>query len=103
MLMEYIATGKVEDEFTEELESAVESFRADDGKERLYMTFQQTIMEERMMAEKRGEARGRKESIIQMVLNMLKHNMSIEDIANVSELSVAEINSMLKNAPAVQP
>ena len=67
------------------------------------MTFQQTIMEERMMAEQRGEARGRKESIIQMVLNMLKHNMSIEDIANVSELSVAEINSMLKNAPAVQP
>lgn len=27
--MEYIATGKVEDEFTEELESAVESLRAD--------------------------------------------------------------------------
>ena len=32
-LMEYIATGKVEDECTEELESAVESFRVDDGKE----------------------------------------------------------------------
>ena len=71
------------------------------------MTFQQTIMEERIFAKeeglREGEAKGRKESIIQMVLNMLKHNMSIEDIANVSELSVAEINSMLKNAPAIQP
>ena len=87
--------------------NAVESLRADDGKERLYMTFQQTIMEERIFAKeeglREGEAKGRKESIIQMVLNMLKHNMSIEDIANVSELSVAEINSMLKNAPAIQP
>ena len=71
------------------------------------MTYQQTIMEERMFAKeeglREGEAKGRKESIIQMVLNMLTHNMSIEDIANVSELSVAEINYMLKNAPAVQP
>ena len=57
-LMKYIATGKVEDEFTGQLESAVESLRADDGKERLYMTFQQTILEHEMWAEKRGEAKG---------------------------------------------
>lgn len=42
-LMEYIATGKVEDEFAGELEAAVESLRADDGKERLYMIFQQIL------------------------------------------------------------
>ena len=35
--MEYIATGKVEDEFTGKLESAVESLRANDGKEKRIM------------------------------------------------------------------
>ena len=85
-LMEYIATGKVEDEFTGKLESAVESLRADDGKERLYMTFQQTIMEERIMAEKRG--------IEKVAVEMLKNNIPIEMISKVTQMAVEQINGL---------
>ena len=84
--MEYIATGKVEDEFTGKLESAVESLRADDGKERLYMTFQQTIMEERMMAEKRG--------IEKVAIEMLKNNIPIEMISKVTQMAAEQINGL---------
>ena len=98
--MEYIATGKIEDEFTEELESSVESFRADDGKERLYMTFQQTIMEERMMAEKRGEIKGRAEVVLEQlkktVLRMVKRNTPIEDIADMNDISVEQVKEICK-------
>lgn len=57
------------------------------------MTYQQTIMEERMFAMQEGEKKG----ILKMVLNMFKYNMTVEDIANVSELSVAQVQSILKN------
>lgn len=57
------------------------------------MTYQQTIMEERMFAMQEGEKKG----ILKMVLNMFKCNMTVEDIANVSELSVAQVQSILKN------
>ena len=86
--MEYIATGKVEDEFTGRLESAVESLRADDGKERLYMTFQQTIMEERMTA--------RREGIEQVAREMLKNNMSVDMIAKLTKMTIAQVNNLVK-------
>ena len=99
-LMEYIATGKVEDEFTGKLESAVESLRADDGKERLYMTFQQTIMEHEMMAEQRGEIKGRAEGVLEQlkktVLRMFKRNTPIEDIADMNDISVEQVKEICK-------
>ena len=91
-LMDYIATGKVEDEFTGKLESAVESLRADDGKERLYMTFQQTIMEHEMWAEKRGEVKG----IEQVAREMLKNNMSVDMIAKLTKMTIAQVNNLVK-------
>ncbi len=54
-LMDYINDGKISDEYTKELEDAVESLREDDGSEALYMTFQQTIMEHEAMARKEGK------------------------------------------------
>lgn len=57
------------------------------------MTFQQTLMEHEMWAHREG--------VLEMVLKMFKHNMSVEDIAKISELSVSEVNSMIKNASVV--
>ncbi len=34
----------------------------------------------------------------QTVLKMFKRNMPVEDIADISELSVGEVNEILKNA-----
>ena len=91
-LMEYIATGKVEDEFTGQLESAVESLRADDGKERLYMTFQQTIMEHEMWAEKRGEAKGHAD----MIINMLHAGIPVEKIAEIAKITTEKVKEICK-------
>ena len=93
-LLDYISDGVVSDEYTNMIDREVNDFREDNGKERLFMTYQQTIMEERMFAMEEGEKKG----ILKMVLNMFKHNMTVEDIANVSELSVAQVQSILKNA-----
>ena len=52
------------------------------------------------MAEGRSEGinQGILQKEKQVVLKMFKHNMSIEDIADISELSVEEVNEILKNA-----
>ena len=77
------------------------------------MTYQQTLMEERMFAReegleegreegrKEGRKEGRRETIAQTVLKMFKHNMRIEDIANIIELPQAQIHSILKDASLV--
>ena len=44
-LMEYINEGKVTDSFTEKLNDRVAALRDDDGKEALFMTYQQTLSE----------------------------------------------------------
>ena len=46
-LMEYINEGKVTDSFTEKLNDRVAALRDDDGKEALFMTYQQTLLEEK--------------------------------------------------------
>ena len=50
------------------------------------MTFQQTIMEERMMAEKRG--------IEKVAIEMLKNNIPIEMISKVTQMAAEQINGL---------
>ena len=69
-LMDYINDGKISDEYTKELEDAVESLREDDGSEALYMTFQQTIMEHEAMARKEGKIETIKDLIKAGVLSL---------------------------------
>ena len=49
-----------------------------------------------------GRSEGINQGILQketqVVLKMFKHNMPVEDIADISELSVDEVNDILKNA-----
>lgn len=100
-LLNYIANGTVSDTYTATIEQEVVNFREDDGKEKLFMTYQQTLMEERMFAREEGLEEGRKETIAQTVLKMFKHNMKIEDIANIIELPTAQIRSILKDASVI--
>ncbi|MGM9581327.1 MAG: hypothetical protein ACI3U2_08855 [Anaerovibrio sp.] len=56
-----------------------------------------------------GISRGRNEGInlgilqkeTQVVLSMFKRNMPVEDIADISDLSVEQVNEILKNAAVV--
>ena len=68
--------------------SAVESLRADDGKERLYMTFQQTIREYEMMAEAKGRA--------DMIINMLHAGIPIEKIAEIAKITTEKVKEICK-------
>ena len=75
-----------------QMESAVESLRADDVKERLYMTFQQTIMEHEMWAEKRGEAKGHAD----IIMNMLQAGIPVEKIAEIAKITVEKVKEICK-------
>ena len=60
-LMEYITSGKPVDDYTAALDQTVKKLQNDDGSEALFMTWEQTILEEREYARAEGEAKGRAE------------------------------------------
>ena len=91
-LMDYISEGKVSDEYTRELEDAVEALREDDGSEALYMTYQQTIMEHEAMAMKKG--------ILNTVLSFFrKGRITAEEAANEVGMSVDEFKKLAVITP----
>ena len=85
-LMDYINEGKVSDDYTRELEDAVESLREDDGSEALYMTYQQTIMEHEARARKEALAQGLSQGMERMskLINILMAKGRNKDIALVT-------------------
>ena len=56
------------------------------------MTYQQTIMEERMFAKEEGMF----EQMKKTVLRMFKRNTPIEDIADMNEISVEQVKEICK-------
>ena len=85
--MDYINEGKVSDEYTKELDDAVEFLREDDGSEELYMTYQQTIMEH--------EARAMKKGVLNTVLSFFKKGcITAEEAANEVGMSVDELKKL---------
>lgn len=91
-LLEYIANGTVSDEYTATIENEVVNFREDDGKERLFMTYQQTIMEERMFAMEEGEKKGRAD----MIINMLHAGIPVEKIAEIAKITTEKVKEICK-------
>ena len=78
-LLDYISDGTVSDEYTNMIDKEVVDFRADNGKERLFMTYQQTIMEEKMFAREEGRAEGRaegrKEGVLSALAGLVRDNI----------------------------
>ncbi len=62
-LMEYITSGKPVDDYTAALDQTVKKLQNDDGSEALYMTWEQTILEERENAKAEGKAETLKELV----------------------------------------
>lgn len=58
------------------------------------MTYQQTIMEERMFAMEEGEKRGEAKDIEKASIEMLKNNIPIDMIARVTKIAVEQINTL---------
>ena len=70
-LLDYISDGTVSDEYTATIENEVVNFREDSGKERLFMTYQQTIMEEKMFAREEG----REEGVFSALAGLVRDNI----------------------------
>lgn len=89
-IMDYISTGQAGDEYTRQLEEVVESLRSDDGKERFYMTYNQTIMEQKEIARQEGIKQGIEKGIAQEKLGNLK--MMMKNLKLTAEAAMAALN-----------
>lgn len=89
-LIGYISTGEVTDDYTKDLDEEVRTLRNDDGRERDYMTYMQTIMEHEDMAYNRGISQANKA----MAIKMLKVNKPYEEISEFTELTLSEIREL---------
>ena len=89
-LIGYISTGEVTDDYTKDLDEEVRALRNDDGRERDYMTYMQTIMEHEDMAYNRGISQANKA----MAIKMLKANKPYEEISEFTELTLSEIREL---------
>ena len=86
----YISTGEVTDDYTKDLDEEVRTLRNDDGRERDYMTYMQTIMEHEDMAYNRGISQANKA----MAIKMLKANKPYEEISEFTELTMSDIREL---------
>ena len=89
-LIGYISTGEVTDDYTKDLDEEVRTLRNDDGRERDYMTYMQTIMEHEDMAYNRGISQANKA----MAIKMLKANKPYEEISEFTELTMSDIREL---------
>ena len=89
-LIGYISTGEVTDDYTKDLDEEVRALRNDDGRERDYMTYMQTIMEHEDMAYNRGISQANKA----MAIKMLKANKPYEEISEFTELTLSEVREL---------
>lgn len=97
-LIGYISTGEVTDDYTKDLDEEVRALRNDDGRERDYMTYMQTIMEHEDMAYSQGITQGISQGITQAnkatAIKMLKANKPYEEISEFTELTLSEIREL---------
>ena len=90
----YISTGEVTDDYTQDLDEEVRALRNDDGRERDYMTYMQTIMEHEDMAYSQGITQGISQANKAMAIKMLKANKPYEEISEFTELTLSEIREL---------
>lgn len=82
-IMDYISTGQAGDEYTRQLEEVVESLRSDDGKERFYMTYNQTIMEQKEIARQEGIKQGLEQGLEQGIKQGMEKGVAQEKLGNL--------------------
>ena len=90
----YISTGEVTDDYTKDLDEEVRALRNDDGRERDYMTYMQTIMEHEDMAYSQGITQGISQANTAMAIKMLKANKPYEEISEFTELTMSDIREL---------
>ncbi|MBQ2011119.1 MAG: hypothetical protein II259_11140, partial [Selenomonadaceae bacterium] len=86
--------GEVTDDYTKDLDEEVRALRNDDGRERDYMTYMQTIMEHEDMAYSQGITQGISQANKATAIKMLKANKPYEEISEFTELTMSDIREL---------
>lgn len=85
-LLGYISTGDVTDDYTRQLDEKVKELRNDTGEEVNYMTYMQTIMENRAMAYEEANQ--------ETALSMLKDGFPAETIIKYTKLTLEQVTKL---------
>ena len=93
-LIDYISTGKVTDDYTRQLDEEVQELRNDTGKGVSYMTYMQTMMEERAMGFDEGTIYGREQTTKDFAIKMLKANKPYDEISEFTALTIEQISEL---------
>ena len=93
-LIDYISTGKVTDDYTRQLDEEVRELRNDTGKGVSYMTYMQTMMEERAMGFDEGTIYGREQTTKDFAIKMLKANKPYDEISEFTALTIEQISEL---------
>ena len=93
-LIDYISTGEVTDDYTRQLDEEVQELRNDTGKEVSYMTYMQTMMEERAMGFDEGTIYGREQTTKDFAIKMLKANKPYDEISEFTALTIEQISEL---------
>ena len=93
-LIDYISTGEVTDDYTRQLDEEVQELRNDTGKGVSYMTYMQTMMEERAMGFDEGTIYGREETTKDFAIKMLKANKPYDEISEFTALTIEQISEL---------
>ena len=93
-LIDYISTGKVTDDYTRQLDEEVQELRNDTGKGMSYMTYMQTMMEERAMGFDEGTIYGREQTTKDFAIKMLNANKPYDEISEFTALTIEQISEL---------
>ena len=93
-LIDYISTGKVTDDYTRQLDEEVQELRNDTGKGVSYMTYMQTMMEERAMGFDEGTIYDREQTTKDFAIKMLKANKPYDEISEFTALTIEQISEL---------
>ena len=93
-LIDYISTGEVTDDYTRQLDEEVRELRNDTGKGVSYMTYMQTMMEERAMGFDEGTIYGREQTTKDFAIKMLKANKPYDEISEFTALTREQISEL---------
>ncbi|MBR6012737.1 MAG: hypothetical protein IK062_03015, partial [Selenomonadaceae bacterium] len=83
----------IADAFIKKIDEAVQVVKSNQKARKEFMTYQMALLESKMD----GEERGRAEERNSIALNMIRKGLSLEDIHEITTLSIEKIKELAKN------
>ena len=91
--LNYVDKNVIADAFIKKIDEAVQVVKSNQKARKEFMTYQMALLESKMD----GEERGRAEERNSIALNMIRKGLSLEDIHEITTLSIEKIKELAKN------